>query len=38
MVPLAHGGPDLAANLVAACRECNSTKHAKSLAEWAAER
>ncbi len=38
VVPLAHGGPDIAANIVAACRDCNSNKHAKSLAQWAAER
>ncbi|MFD9813961.1 HNH endonuclease [Streptomyces sp. NPDC059080] len=37
VVPLAHGGPDNAANVVASCRDCNARKYTKTLADWAAE-
>ncbi len=34
IVPLANGGEHGAANFTAACRTCNSSKHAKSLLEF----
>ncbi|MFE0187713.1 HNH endonuclease [Streptomyces sp. NPDC058989] len=36
VVPLARGGPDTAANVVAACRSCNASKYTHILACWAA--
>jgi 5-methylcytosine-specific restriction endonuclease McrA len=38
VVPLASGGGHVAANIVAACAPCNSSKHKKSIDEFAAER
>lgn len=38
VVPLAKGGFDSAANLLPACRSCNSSKGARSLDEWAVAR
>ena len=35
VVPISKGGPDATHNLVPACTPCNSSKGAKSLAEWA---
>ncbi|MEV3856092.1 HNH endonuclease signature motif containing protein [Streptomyces sp. NPDC050095] len=37
VVPLAHGGPDIASNVVASCRDCNARKYTKTLADWASE-
>ncbi|MFB7643908.1 HNH endonuclease [Streptomyces sp. NPDC056084] len=37
VIPLALGGPDVASNVVAACRDCNQAKYTKPLAVWAAE-
>ncbi|ARF55098.1 HNH endonuclease [Streptomyces gilvosporeus] len=36
VVPLARGGRDVAANVVAACRDCNASKYTHTLACWAA--
>jgi hypothetical protein len=38
IVPLALGGDSMSANLIAACRSCNSSKRAKPLLLWLAER
>ncbi|AUG87169.1 HNH endonuclease [Streptomyces phage Attoomi] len=35
VLPLARGGRDVAANLVAACRDCNASKYTHTLACWA---
>ena len=35
VVPLSRGGGNEPANLVAACRPCNSSKGSKTLEEWA---
>lgn len=35
VVPISKGGPDAAHNLLPACAECNLSKGARSLAEWA---
>lgn len=35
VVPISAGGPDVEHNLLPACTSCNSSKGAKSLAEWA---
>ncbi|MGW6754540.1 HNH endonuclease [Streptomyces sp. NPDC055006] len=35
VTPVALGGADAAWNLVPACKPCNSSKGAKTLAEWA---
>jgi 5-methylcytosine-specific restriction endonuclease McrA len=35
VTPIVRGGADAAFNLVPACTSCNSSKGAKSLAEWA---
>ncbi|MFI9076080.1 HNH endonuclease [Streptomyces sioyaensis] len=35
VLPLARGGRDVAANIVAACRNCNATKYTHTLACWA---
>lgn len=34
IVPLSRGGSHTEDNLVAACRSCNSSKHARALEEW----
>jgi hypothetical protein len=34
IVPHRRGGPDIAENLVLACRSCNSSKGKKGLCEW----
>jgi 5-methylcytosine-specific restriction endonuclease McrA len=34
VIPLARGGTHSLGNLVAACRSCNSQKHAKTITEW----
>lgn len=35
VTPIVNGGADAARNLVPACKRCNSSKGAKSLADWA---
>ncbi|WP_172384880.1 HNH endonuclease [Streptomyces sp. MNP-20] len=35
VVPLVRGGRDVAANVVAACRDCNASKYTHTLACWA---
>lgn len=34
VVPLSNGGSDMADNIVAACKSCNSSKGSKTLVEW----
>lgn len=34
LVPRAHGGQDVASNLVLACRSCNSARHDMPLTTW----
>lgn len=36
LVPRSRGGADVAANLVLACRRCNSARQALTLTQWAA--
>lgn len=36
LTPKAHGGEDVASNLVLACRRCNSARQALTLTQWAA--
>jgi len=38
VVPRSLGGPDTRGNLVPACRSCNSSKGARPLGEWLADR
>ena len=38
VIPLSRGGPHDAANVVPACRSCNSSKGSSTLEEWAARR
>ncbi|GAU67323.1 hypothetical protein SSP35_04_04110 [Streptomyces sp. NBRC 110611] len=35
VLPFARGGRDVAANVVAACRNCNASKYTHTLACWA---
>lgn len=35
ITPLSKGGADKESNMMPACRDCNLTKGAKTLAEWA---
>lgn len=35
LTPKSEGGQDVASNLVLACRRCNSSRQALSLADWA---
>jgi 5-methylcytosine-specific restriction endonuclease McrA len=37
VVPVADGGKTTPGNIVPACRSCNSSKHARPLAEWLSE-
>ncbi|MDP9073181.1 MAG: HNH endonuclease [Actinomycetota bacterium] len=37
VVPLARGGSDYIANILPACRECNTSKHNRLLSEWRPE-
>lgn len=34
VIPISRGGPDIVANLVAACRPCNTSKGSKMINEW----
>lgn len=34
VVPLVRGGTNFEGNLVPCCRQCNGTKHARTVAEW----
>lgn len=36
LTPRSHGGADVAANLVTACRRCNTARQALTLSQWAA--
>jgi 5-methylcytosine-specific restriction endonuclease McrA len=35
LTPKAHGGADVASNLVLACRRCNSARQDLTLSQWA---
>jgi len=37
LTPKAHGGADVATNLVLACRSCNSRRQDLTLSAWAAQ-
>lgn len=34
ILPLSHGGPDIADNAIRVCKKCNSSKGGKRLYEW----
>ena len=34
VVPLSHGGANVIANIVPACKRCNASKGAKNVMEW----
>jgi 5-methylcytosine-specific restriction endonuclease McrA len=36
LTPRAHGGADVATNLVVSCRRCNTARKTLSLAQWSA--
>lgn len=36
LTPKAHGGADVPANLIHACRRCNSARQDMTLAQWSA--
>lgn len=38
LIPVSHGGPNIASNLVPACRTCNSSKGNKDVFQWYAGR